>query len=56
MEKFINYKEKLDSLNILIKIVIKLNNEFYKLAIKILYSKLKSKYGLYIEYISYYNK
>ena len=50
------YKEKLNYLNILIKIVIKLNNKLYKLAIKIYYSKLNSNFGPYYKYISYCNK
>lgn len=34
----------------------KLNNKFYKLAIKICYSNLYNKNKLYKKYISYYNK
>ena len=37
------YKKKLNSLNILIKKIIKLNNKFYKLTIKIWYSRAYNK-------------
>ena len=34
-KKLMNYRKKLSSLNTLIKIAIKLNNQFYKLTIEI---------------------
>ena len=42
-KKLMYYKKKLNSLNILIKKVIKLNNKFYKLTIKIWYSRAYNK-------------
>ena len=47
-----NYREKLDSLNTLIKTAIKYNNKFYKLAIKICYNKVSSKIRPYFGYIN----
>lgn len=43
----IQYKKKLDSLNSLIKIAIKLNKKLYKLAIEICYNNSSSKTGHY---------
>ena len=57
MEKFIYYREKLNSLNILIEAIIKLNNKIYKLAIKIHYSNVNSKARLTMDiYIIAINK
>ena len=50
------YRKQFDSLDFLIQIVVKFNNKFFKLAIKIYYSNFDIKIGFYIEYISYYNK
>ena len=52
----IYYKKKLNSLNFLIKVVIKLNNYIYKLASKIYYSNFDSKARLYKKHTNYYNK
>ena len=50
------YRKKLNSQNILIKVVIKLDSKFYKLAIETYYSKAKSKTRLYYRYISHFSK
>ena len=50
------YKKKLNNLNTLIEITIKLNNKLYKLAIDTRYSKANNKVGFYFKYISYYNR
>ena len=50
------YRKKLDSLNILIKVVIKFNNKSYKLVTWICYSCINNKVKLYYEYANYYNE
>ena len=55
-QKLIYYEKKLNSLNTLIEVVIKLNNKFYKLAIKTCYSNPGNKAELYLEYANYYHK
>lgn len=47
------YREKLNSLNILIKLVITLNNKLYKLVIQRCYSDASSKVRPYYRYVSY---
>ena len=47
------YKKKLNKLNNFIKIVIKPNNKFYKLAMKIYYSNTNSQIPLYYEHRNY---
>ena len=48
------HRGKLNNINTLIEVVIKLDNKFYKLAIKIYYSKVNSKVRLYYRYANYY--
>ena len=55
-KKLMYYKKNVDSLNILIKVVIKLNNKLYKLAIKIYYSKTNNGIEAYFRYKNYYIK
>lgn len=38
IEKFLHYKRKLDSLNIFIKVIIKVNYKVFKFSIEILYN------------------
>ena len=54
-KKLIHYRDELDSLNTLIEIVIKLNNKFNKLIIKIYYSKANNKTKRYYKYTSHYS-
>lgn len=54
-KKPIHKRAKLDTLDILIKEVIELNNKVYKLVIKICYNKTNSKVKVHYKYISYYN-
>ena len=42
-EKLMGYEKKLDNLNFLIEIIIKLNNKFYKLVIETHYKNSDSK-------------
>ena len=51
-----NYKRKLNILNILIKIAIKLDNKIYKLALEIYYSKINNKEELNLKHKNYYNR
>ena len=53
-EELIPYREKLNRLNTLIKVLIKLNNILYKLAIEIYYSKANGKTKFYFRYVNYY--
>ena len=53
MKKLVYNREKLNSLNNLIEIVIELSNKFYKLAIKIYYKNTNSEIKLYYRYINY---
>lgn len=50
------YKREVNILNFIIKIEIKLENEFNKLAIEIPYNNLNSKTGVYKKYVGYYNR
>lgn len=50
------YRQKLNSLNIFIEVVMKLDNKFHKLAIKTRYSNKNNKTKCYYRYISYYSK
>ena len=49
-KKFIYYKNEFNNLNILIKKIVKLNNKFYKLVIKIKYYRLNNKAKYYFKY------
>ena len=50
------YKEDLDSLNSLIKVIIKLNNKLYKLLMESYYSNFNSKAGTCLKYANNCNK
>ena len=50
------YKKCFNRLNISIKILVKLNNKFYILKIKIYYRNLYNKIKFYFKYTTYYNK
>lgn len=52
-EELMRYREELDSLNFLIKAVIKLNSKLYKLAMETHSSNSNSKTRFYLEYASY---
>ena len=49
-------RKKLDSLNTLIKVVIKYDNKLYKLVIKIYYNNLDNKARFYQKCINCYSK
>ena len=55
-KKLIWYRWELDKPNFLIKVVIKFNNNLYKLAIEICYSNFYDKTELYLRYASYYSR
>lgn len=55
-EKLIYYKGEFNNQNILLKVIIKVDNKFYKLIIRIYYSKVNSKVKVYYKYTSNYSR
>lgn len=50
------YRGKLNSLNIQIKVKIKLHNKHYELGINIWYNKVNNIVSLYFRCLNYYNR
>ena len=55
-KKLMYYKEKLNNLNFVVKILIKPKDKLYKLAIKLYYNNSSNETKTYKQYNSYYSK